>query len=140
MLPPYCDEELCIYNPQTKGLRDRNSPICTLSQNGYGAVKAETQSSTHSFIASCLLLNVVVTMTGLRSQGSLVLFQNGWECVAFVQFRVGCCTFQKASSASPRCQFCRSAVRTHLIFMCLVNGCSDCMHSFVRPVVAFVVA
>ena len=23
-------------NPRTKGLRDRNSPTCTLSQNGYG--------------------------------------------------------------------------------------------------------
>ena len=28
------DEEL---NPGQKGLRDRNSPTCTLSQNGYGA-------------------------------------------------------------------------------------------------------
>ena len=27
---------LCLRQP--KGLRDRNSPICTLSQNGYGAV------------------------------------------------------------------------------------------------------
>ena len=24
-------------NPGSKGLRDRNSPTCTLSQNGYGA-------------------------------------------------------------------------------------------------------
>ena len=25
-----------MYAPITKGLRDRNSPTCTLSQNGYG--------------------------------------------------------------------------------------------------------
>ena len=37
--------------PRQKGLRDRNSPTCTLSQNGYGA-SSESQMSQHYFVGA----------------------------------------------------------------------------------------
>jgi len=39
-------------NSSRKGLRDRNSPTCTLSQNGYGAMYVRGQSPLHSCAAS----------------------------------------------------------------------------------------
>ena len=43
-------------NPRQKGLRDRNSPTCTLSQNGYGETCSQTLESQSELLQNKNLL------------------------------------------------------------------------------------